>query len=360
VEGTVVLSWPVNPVRAVAARSVPEPAGRTIFEMKWDGFRAIVWRTAGGVRIQSRQGVDLTRFFPDLMSPLAATLPARTVVDGEVLVWDTQRGRSSFSLLQRRLTAGRRLPEVIRRHPAHLVAFDLLRDGRGVELLDQPLTTRRAKLERLLRGASPQLAICPQTGDRDVALGWLRDLGIAGVEGVVIKPAASLYRPGAQLWTKVRARDTTEFVIGGVTGTLERPVTLLLGRFDDREIFRFVGQTHPIKAEHRQDVVRALRGLPFRGPGAGHPWPCPLPAGWAPNFAERQPLVFIPVEPTVVAEVEVDTALDGTFGHIRHRGRLVRIRLDLQPANATTGHAETQPGRTVTDATGPLADAGHH
>jgi hypothetical protein len=116
----------------------------------------------------------------------------------------------------------------------------------------------------------------------------------------------------------------------------------------------------PIKAEHRQDVVRALRGLPFRGPGAGHPWPCPLPAGWTPNFAERQPLVFIPVEPTVVAEVEVDAALDGTFGHIRHRGRLVRIRLDLQPAIATTGHAETQPGRAVTNATGPLADAGHH
>ncbi|MFC6022706.1 hypothetical protein ACFP2T_41945, partial [Plantactinospora solaniradicis] len=99
----------------------------------------------------------------DLVSPLAAALPARTVLDGELLVWDTHRGRCSFTLLQRRLTAGRRLPEMVRKHPAHLVAFDLLRDGRGVELLDQPLTTRRAKLHRLLRGAPAQIAICPQS-----------------------------------------------------------------------------------------------------------------------------------------------------------------------------------------------------
>jgi ATP-dependent DNA ligase len=353
-----VLSWPVDPVRAVAARSVPEPVGSALFEMKWDGFRAIVWRTAGGVRIQSRQGVDLTRFFPELVSPLSATLPARTVVDGEVLVWDTQRGRCSFSLLQHRLTAGRRLAELVREHPAHLVAFDLLRDGRGAELLDQPLTVRRGKLERLLRGAPPQIAVCPQTADRDVALGWLNELGVAGVEGVVIKPATSTYRPGARLWTKVRARDTTEFVIGGVTGALERPVTLLLGRFDDRGTLRFAGQTHPLAVEDRKEVARALRRLPVRGPGSGHPWPCPLPAGWSPGFAERQPLEFLPVEPAVVAEVEVDTALDGPYERLRHRCRLLRIRLDLHPADVTTGPAEAQRGRTATDATGPLTEAG--
>ncbi|MGI5215094.1 ATP-dependent DNA ligase [Plantactinospora sp. CA-290183] len=352
------LSWPVDPVRAVAARSVPESGGGSVYEMKWDGFRAIVWRTGGGVRIQSRQGVDLTRFFPDLVSPLVDVLPGRTVLDGELLVWDAQRGRCSFSLLQRRLTAGRRLPEVVRQHPAHLVAFDLLRDGRGVELLGQPLITRRTKLERLLRRAPAQIAVCPQTGDRDVALGWLDDLGVAGVEGVVIKPAASLYRAGAQLWVKVRARDTAEFVIGGVTGALDRPVTLLLGRFDGSGTFRFVGQTHPVKADDRQDLVRALRGLLFRGPGAGHPWPCPLPAAWTGNFAERHPLAFIPVEPTVVVEVEVDTALDGPFGRVRHRGRLVRIRLDLHPQDVTTGDSEAQRGNPVADTAGPLADAG--
>ena len=71
-----------------------------------DGFRAIIWRTPDGVRIQSRHGADLTRYFPDLLDPLTATLAPKTVLDGEVLVWDNQHGRCSFALLQRRLTAG--------------------------------------------------------------------------------------------------------------------------------------------------------------------------------------------------------------------------------------------------------------
>lgn len=228
------LRWPVTPVSATPNPSLPEIAkASTAYEMKWDGFRAIIWRTDAGIRVQSRHGVDLSAFFPDLVEPLTAALPQRTVIDGEIIVWNIERGRCDFSRLQRRLVAGRALPRHVRQHPAHLVAFDLLRDSRGVDLLDQPLTTRRAKLERLLHNTPPQVVICPQTSDRDVALGWLNDLGVAGVEGVVIKPAASRYRPGSQLWTKVRTRDTTEFIIGGVTGTLQRPATLLLGQFDN-------------------------------------------------------------------------------------------------------------------------------
>jgi hypothetical protein len=93
----------------------------------------------------------------------------------------------------------------------------------------------------------------------------------------------------------------------------------------------------------------------FGGPGAGHA--CPLPAAWTGNFAERQPLVSIRAEATVVAEVEVDTALDGPVGGLRHRGRLVRIRLDLDPADVTTGRAEAR--RKHADPVGLLAEAGH-
>jgi len=301
------LRWPVDPVRAVPARSLPDPGPTPVaYEMKWDGFRAVVWRTSDGVRIQSRQGADLTRYFPDLLAPLAATLPPRTVIDGEILVWDTERGRCSFSLLQRRLTAGRRLTDIAGRFPAHLVAFDLLRDGRGVELLEQPLTVRRAKLERLLRATPTQIAVCPQTASRSVAQAWLDDLGVAGVEGVVVKPANGHYRPGSPVWTKIRTRNTTEHVIGGVTSTVERPATLLLGRFDDGGVLRYTGRTHPIRPEHRRDLAATLRRLTFQGPAAGHPWPNPLPAAWTGNFADRQPVPFTPVEPSTVVEVEVD------------------------------------------------------
>ncbi|GIE81985.1 hypothetical protein Aph02nite_79350 [Actinoplanes philippinensis] len=280
------LRWPVDPVSAVSVRSLPDPGPTpVVYEMKWDGFRAIIWRTSDGVRIQSRQGTDLTCYFPDLTNPLATALPPKVVIDGELLACDVERGRCSFSLLQRRLTAGRRIAEVAGKYPAHLVAFDILRDGRGTELLDQPLSVRRAKLERMLRAAPPQLVICPQTTDHAVAQGWLQDLAVAGVEGVVIKQVSDRYRPGAKSWTKARARDTTEYVIGGVTGTLQHPTALLLGRFDDAGMLRYTGRTHPIRPEHRRDLAPALRGLPFSGPHAGHPWPSPLPAAWTrPRF----------------------------------------------------------------------------
>jgi ATP-dependent DNA ligase len=331
------LRWPVDPVRAVAVGSLPEPGRAMVaYEMKWDGFRAVIWRSAQGVRIQSRRGADLTGYFPDLVAPLAVTLPPGTVLDGEVLVWNAGRGRCDFALLQRRLTAGRRLTEVVRQHPAHCVAFDLLRDGRGVELLDQPLAVRRAKLERLLCRAPVQLAVCPQTDDLNVAHGWMAELGVAGVEGVVVKPVADRYQQGAAGWLKVRTRATADYVIGGVTGSLAWPVSLLLGRFDEHGVLRYTGQTHPINARHRQELVLALRGLPFQGPGAGHPWPCPLPAAWSGAWNGRAPVPFIPVEPTVVAEVQVDTARDGPLGRIRHRCRHVRIRLDLHPNDLGT------------------------
>jgi ATP-dependent DNA ligase len=337
------LRWPVDPVRAVGTRSLPAPGRAAVtYEMKWDGFRAIIWRTTDGVRIQSRHGTDLTRYFPDLLAPLAAALPSRTVIDGEVLVWDTERGRCSFTLLQRRLTAGRRLAGIARQHPAHFVAFDLLRDGRGVEILDQPLTVRRAKLERMLRGVPAPIAVCPQTDSWEVARGWLSELGVAGVEGVVVKPAGGRYQPGTAGWTKVRTRSTADYVVAGVTGSLAWPISLLLGRFDSGGVLRYAGQTQPIKADQRRDLAAALRGLPFQG--AGHPWPCPLPASWS---SGRQPVPFTPVEPTLVAEVEVDTALDGPFGQIRHQCRHVRVRLDLHPRDLAT--AESDPAASAHD-----------
>jgi hypothetical protein len=117
---------------------------------------------------------------------------------------------------------------------------------------------------------------------------------------------------------------------------------------------------HPGKvSEFGVSAGQGFARLALPGAGAGHPWPCPLPAGWRGVFGEREPLAFIPVEPTVVAEVGVDTALDGPFRRIRHRGRLVRIRLDLHPDDITTGSGETPNGHAGSGAVGPLTQAGH-
>jgi hypothetical protein len=129
-----------------------------------------------------------------------------------------------------------------------------------------------------------------------------------------------------------------------VTGSLDRSMTLLLGRFDDGGTLRCAGQTHRAKGEHQRDLAKTLGCLVFQGPSVDHPWPCPLPAAWAGTFADRQALPFTPVEPTVVAEIEVDTALDGPLGRIRDRGRLVRIRRDLQARDVTTRQGEALAG----------------
>jgi ATP-dependent DNA ligase len=332
-----VLRWPVEPMRAVATRTLAavRPDTDLRYEMKWDGFRALAWVTGDGVRLQSRHGRDLTRYFPDLTCTMAAHLPARVVLDGEILIWDDNTGRTSFTRLQHRFTAGRRISAEAAAHPAHFVSFDVLQDARGRELLDQPLQARRRRLQRLLGSAPPQLPLCPHTGDRQLAGTWFDDFAVAGVEGLVVKDAAGRYQPGGGGWVKVRARDTADYVIGGVTGTLAQPTCLLLGRYDERGVLRFAGLTHPLAADQRRHVAALLRGMVFQGDTAGHPWPCPLPPGWSPTLTERQPTGYVPVEPSVVAEVETDTATDGPFGRLRHRCRHLRIRPDLRPADVT-------------------------
>jgi ATP-dependent DNA ligase len=261
-----------------------------------------------------------------------------------VLVWDAQRGRTSFTLLQRRLTAGRRIPHVAAQQPAHFVAFDLLRDGRGTELLHLPLAERRDKLARLCTSSPAELTLCPRTTDPVMAQSWMTELAVAGIEGVVVKPVHSRYQPGRTGWTKTRTRQTADFLIAGVTGTRTRPVTLLLGRYDRHGVLRYVAHTHPLSAGHRRELAPALRTPVFQG--AGHPWPCPLPAGWTGDLTDRQPLPYLPVEPDLVAEVLVDTAVDGPLGRARHRVTHHRLRLDLRPGDIALAADMTphQPG----------------
>lgn len=307
------------------------------FEPKWDGFRLLVWRQDDQVRLQSRHGTDLSRYLPDLCAVLAAHLPPRVILDGEVISWDTVRGRTSFTQLQRRFTAGRRIDREAAEHPVHFVAFDVLRDLRGRVLLDKPLAARRQRLERLLVNAPPQLALCPQTDDQHVAETWYAEWPKAvGVEGVVAKNPAAPYTPGKAGWVKIKSRCSEEYILGGVTGTAQHPNSLLLGRLDAHGRLRFLAQTHPIRATQRAEVGEMLRPMAFRGDGSGHPWPLPLPAAWSVDLTDRRPVHYLQVEPTVVVEVETDVARDGPLGRVRHRVRHLRVRADLAVTDVAT------------------------
>jgi hypothetical protein len=119
-------------------------------------------------------------------------------------------------------------------------------------------------------------------------------------------------------------------IIGGVTGSLADPTSLLLGRLDRGGVLRFLTHTLPLRAAQRRELTGLQRTV-FRGCGSGHPWPCPIPASWIGHLTGRQPLPYLPVEPTLVAEIDTDIATDGPFDRPRHPTRMLRIRPDLHP-----------------------------
>ncbi|MFI0797024.1 hypothetical protein ACH4OY_30730 [Micromonospora rubida] len=184
--------------------------------------------------------------------------------------------------------------------------------------MDAPLAQRRARLADVLAGAAPQLTLSPHTTDADEAAEWLTTWTAAGIEGVVAKRLDGRYEPGRRGWSKLRARCSVEVVIGGVTGSVADPETLLVGRFDRRGRLRHTGRTHPLSPARRRPLAELL--TPFdhgRSSGAEHPWPQPLPASWSGQFDRVEPLRYAQVEPTVVAEIQVDTAFE--YHRWRHR-----------------------------------------
>ena len=285
--------------------------------------------------MQSRTLKPLAAYFPDVVGYLRDALPPGAVMDGELVIWDEQRGRTSFALLHRRIMSGRSLAREAAVHPANLVLWDLLHDGTR-PLLREPLWSRRQRLADLLTEAPPQVTLCPQTDDPAVAQAWLQEFSAAGVEGVVIKGRDSRYEPGRRGWAKLRARATTEALLAGITGTRAAPEALLLGRLDSTGRLRYVGRTTPLTALQRRELAPLLRTLPEQSE-ARHPWPSPLPAAWSGRFGNVEALAYVQVPPELVVEVSEDIAYE--YGRWRHPPRFVRVRPDLSvidvPLNGT-------------------------
>lgn len=320
-----VLHRPVTPMLAVPVDMVPEGPG-LVHEPKWDGWRAIAFRERGGVYLQSRAGRNLTTYFPDITRAIRAAIPPGVVLDGELIVWE--RGRTNFAQLQRRVTAGRALLRLARECPAHYVLFDLLADAHGRVILDLPLSQRRARLQRLLADAPAQLALTPQTADMRQVSDWLLHWTVAaGIEGVVSKRLASRYEPGRRGWSKFRTRFVTEAIVGGVTGSIDNPETLLLGRFDRRGALRYTGRSHPLTPEQGAELAALLAPPRLPRAGAEHPWPQPLPASWSSQLERPEPLPYVQVDPIVAVEIDADVAFE--HQRWRHRVRYARARPDM-------------------------------
>jgi ATP-dependent DNA ligase len=316
------LAGPVAVELAKPVRTIP-PAnalpGGVRYEPKWDGYRLVIVRQGTSTRLWSKQGRDLTDRFPDIAAAALAQLPAGTVVDGEVVVWNGER--LDFGLLQRRmLTAAGRIGALAAASPASYVAFDLLAVG-GTDLRARPLRRRRTELEGLAGSWVPPMQISPATADLGEARQWFTDFRAAGVEGLVAKGASTRYAPGRREWLKVKSWETTEVLAGAVIGPIERPSQLVAGLDRGGELV-VVGRSSPLSPGQGAELAAVLAPA-----GPDHPWPERIGTG---RFGGgRMSVTITRVQPTVVVEISADVALQA--GVFRHPLRYVRVRPDLRP-----------------------------
>src|SRR6266478_6948969 len=217
--------------------------GDWVFEPKWDGFRALVFRDGNEILIQSRDEKPLNRYFPELLEPLRSALPTRCEVDGEIVI--VKDNGLDFDALQLRLhPAASRVNLLSRQTPSSFVFFDLLcqadRDLRG-----EPFQTRRRELELLISSAPPPIHLTPATDDRGVASDWFRRFEGAGLDGVIAKPVLGIYEPNKRVMLKVKHERDCDCVVAGFRwhkkGDRTLVGSLLLGLFDDAGSLQHVG-----------------------------------------------------------------------------------------------------------------------
>src|SRR5437773_2529582 len=212
---------PIEPMLAKLAEALPQE-GTFLFEPKWDGFRAIVFRGASDVYIQSRDLKPLDRYFPELHHTLLEQLPKGSVIDGEIVI-ATPRGLD-FDALQMRLhPAASRVAKLAKETPAQFVAFDVLAVN-GEDVRDAPQSGRRVLLETLFTKVAPQkllakvkppIHLTAMTRDRATALDWLASFEGAGLDGVIAKPQDGTYQAGKRAMFKVKHARTADCVVAG-------------------------------------------------------------------------------------------------------------------------------------------------
>jgi ATP-dependent DNA ligase len=360
-EATFPIAPPIEPMLAKLSETVPE-GDRFLFEPKWDGFRAIVFRGESDVFIQSRDLRPLDRYFPELHDVLIEKLPAGCVIDGEIVI-ATPRGLD-FDALQLRLhPAASRVAKLAKETPSSFVAFDVLAAG-GKDVRELEQAARRALLEQILEKVAPPVHVTPVTRDRTIALEWLTRFEGAGLDGIVAKPVDGLYQPGQRAMLKIKHSRTADCVVagfrwhksakesgaggpggespggpGGVGPQARSKDTigsLLLGLYDDRGRLQHIGVTSAFTMATRKALVAEL--APLREHALeGHPWRewataageiSRMPGGQS-RWSAGKDLSWEPLRVERVCEVKYDHLQGNRF---RHAAVFLRWRLDKQPS----------------------------
>ena len=347
------MQLPVNPpVAPMLARPVPQiPEGPFSFEPKWDGFRSVVFVDRGEVEIGSRNERPMTRYFPELAEALAANLPARCVVDGEIVIPDASGRTLDFeALLQRIHPAASRVALLAGQTPAHFIAFDLLAQD-DTDLCGQPFAERRAALEQALAQARSPVHLTPATTDRDLSVRWFRQFEGAGLDGLIAKPLDGTYQPDKRVMFKIKHERTADCVVAGYRPHKSSPDavgSLLLGLYTDAGDLASVGVVGAFPMARRRELFTELQ--PLVTTFEAHPWRWGgseeaggAPAARNPRSAEGsrwnagKDLSFVPLRPERVVEVRYDHMEGRRF---RHTTQFARWRPDRDPHSCTYAQLE--------------------
>jgi ATP-dependent DNA ligase len=332
---------PLPPMLAKLQEEIPTGDG-WLYEPKWDGFRAIVFRDGDGVQIVSRDNKSLNRYFPELEPALMESLPEDTVIDGEVVLADDKG--LDFDALQLRIhPAASRVKMLSEQIPASFVAFDLLA-CRGKDLRAEPLSVRCGELHKALRHSDsidatattkdvvaalrpgPRVVLTPNTDDPELCARWFEEWEAIGLDGVIAKRLDLPYAPKERVMVKVKHRRTADCVVGGyrMNKTGDGIGSLLLGLYDDG-VLHYVGHTSSFKAKEKRELLTEMKkhegGTSFgggRSPGGMSRWSQGKESNW------------VPLKPVLVCEVSYDFLQGERF---RHAATFVRWRDDKEPAD---------------------------
>jgi ATP-dependent DNA ligase len=303
---TLPLSPPIKPQLALTRKQLPL-GEEWAYEPKLDGFRAIVFVDGDDAYIQSRGGKALARYFPELHFA-----PGRWVLDGELVIRDSD-GNLEFDALQERIhPAQSRIELLAKEIPADYIAFDLLAEGEDV-LLETPLAERRRRLEAI--AARADLELTPLNPDAAQAERWL-----GSIEGVMAKQLDAPYVPGKRKgMAKVKRERTIDCVVmGWRPGKEEGTVgSLILGLYDGENL-RSVGHISGFSMAAKRSMRQMLAPLETGESGSAEPS----------RWTGGRDLEWVALRPELVIEIGYDHAAGG---RIRHGGRFHRFRDDKSP-----------------------------
>jgi len=333
-------------------------AGAWLFEPKWDGFRALVFRDGDEILIQSRDEKSFNRYFPELIEPLRTQLPERCVLDGEIVI--ASDNALDFDALQLRIhPAASRVKLLSKQIPASIVFFDLLSDGKR-DLRATPFRDRRALLESLLSNARPPIHLTPGTEDLDMAADWFHRFEGAGFDGVVAKPLLGIYEPNKRTMLKIKHERDCDCVVAGFRwhkrGERSAVGSLLLGLFNDAGALQHVGVCASFTEKKRRELVDFL--ATYRENAlANHPWKDwaaqdevndgeqRMPGGQS-RWSQGKDASWEPLRPELVVQVAYDHMQGNRFRHI---AQFRRWRPDKKPEDCTYEQLEVVPPQELAE-----------